>query len=147
MGKIMNQTMNIDEIKQILPHREPFLLIDEVVELEEGKRCVALKHLSGDEFWWQGHFPGQPVMPGVLQIEAMAQTGAVALLSLPDFRGKTAFFGGIKKARFRKMVVPGDTLRFEVEMVKCRGPVGFGEGRAFVGEELAVEAEISFVIG
>lgn len=147
MGKIMNQTMNIDEIKQILPHREPFLLIDEVVELEEGKRCVALKHLSGDEFWWQGHFPGQPVMPGVLQIEAMAQTGAVALLSLPDFRGKTAFFGGIKKARFRKMVVPGDTLRFEVELVKCRGPVGFGEGRAFVGEELAVEAEISFVIG
>lgn len=147
MGKIMNQTMNIDEIKQILPHREPFLLIDEVVELEEGKRCVALKHLSGDEFWWQGHFPGQPVMPGVLQIEAMAQTGAVALLSLPDFRGKTAFFGGIKKARFRKMVVPGDTLRFEVELVKCRGPVGFGEGRAFVGEELVVEAEISFVIG
>lgn len=143
----MDKTMNLEDIKQILPHREPFLLIDEVVELEEGKRCVALKHLTGEEFWWPGHFPGQPVMPGVLQIEAMAQTGAVALLSLPDYRGKTAFFGGIKKARFRKMVVPGDTLRFEVELVKCRGPVGFGEGRAFIGEELAVEAEISFVIG
>ncbi|MDO5100571.1 MAG: 3-hydroxyacyl-ACP dehydratase FabZ [Eubacteriales bacterium] len=147
MNKKMDKTMNLEDIKQILPHREPFLLIDEVVELEEGKRCVALKHLTGEEFWWPGHFPGQPVMPGVLQIEAMAQTGAVALLSLPDYRGKTAFFGGIKKARFRKMVVPGDTLRFEVELVKCRGPVGFGEGRAFIGEELAVEAEISFVIG
>ena len=122
--------MDIKEIMNILPHRHPFLLIDRVVEMEEGKKCVALKNVTMNEPFFQGHFPQEPVMPGVLIIEALAQTGAVAMLSMDEFKGKIAFFGGIDKAKFRGKVVPGDTLRLEVEMIKIKRNAGIGKGVA-----------------
>lgn len=138
--------MESKEIMALLPHRYPFLLVDRIVFLEPGRRVVGLKNVSINEPVFQGHYPGQPIWPGVLTIEALAQAGAVALMSLPDYQGKTPYFAGIDRARFRRPVLPGDQLRLEVELVKIRGSAGKGQGRAYVGEELAAEAEILFVI-
>ncbi|WHA10580.1 3-hydroxyacyl-ACP dehydratase FabZ [Enterococcus montenegrensis] len=139
--------MTIEEIKAIIPHRYPFLLIDRIEELEEGKKVVAKKNVTVNEPFFQGHFPQEPVMPGVLIIEALAQAGAVALLSLPDFKGKTAYFGGIDKAKFRRKVVPGDTLMLEVEILKVKSSAGIGKGIAYVDGKKAAEAELTFMIG
>ena len=134
------------EIKEIIPHRDPFLLIDTIEEMEVGKRVVATKHMKPDEFWFKGHFPDYPVVPGVLMLEMCAQAGAVAMLALPENKGKIGFFGGVKEAKFRRQVVPGDTLRIEVEIIKIKGPVGVGKAIATVNGEKAVSAEISFAI-
>lgn len=134
------------DIMRIIPHRYPVLLIDRVIELDPGKHVVAIKNLTNNEPQFTGHFPGRPIMPGVLMVEALAQAGAVAVLSLPGYRGKLALFAGIDECRFRRTVVPGDTLRLEVTMEKLRGVFGRGRGVASVNGEVAVEATISFVI-
>ncbi|MGL4485357.1 MAG: 3-hydroxyacyl-ACP dehydratase FabZ [Anaerovoracaceae bacterium] len=139
--------MNKEQIKEIIPHREPFLLIDEVLEMEEGKRVVAKKYVSADEYYFEGHFPQEKVMPGVLIVEALAQAGAVAILSAEELRGKIAYFGGIEKAKFRQKVVPGDELRLELEITQLRSRAGKGVGKAYVGEKLACQCEIMFIIG
>ena len=135
-----------EQIMEIIPHRDPFLLIDKVVELEPGVKCVAEKYMKPDEFWFKGHFPDYPVVPGVLMVEMMAQAGCVAMLTLPENKGKLGFFGGIKEAKFRRQVVPGDTLRLEVEIIKVKGAIGVGKGTATVNGEKAVSAEITFAI-
>ena len=135
------------EIMEIIPHRYPFLLIDTIEELEPGVRAVAKKCVSYNEPYFAGHFPGEPVMPGVLIVEALAQAGAVALLSQPEFKGKTAYFGAIQSAKFKKKVVPGDVLILETEIVKRKGPVGVGSAKAYVDGKLAVQAELTFAIG
>ena len=139
--------LTIEEIKEIIPHRYPMLLIDRVEELEAGKSIKAKKNVSVNEPFFQGHFPHEPVMPGVLIVEAMAQAGAVALLSMEEFKGKTAYFGGIDKAKFRKKVVPGDTLVLEVEVTKVRSSAGCGKGIAYVDGKKVAEAELTFMIG
>lgn len=139
--------LTIEEIKAIIPHRYPMLLIDRVEELEAGKRIVAKKNVTANEPFFQGHFPMEPVMPGVLIVEAMAQAGAVALLSLEDFQGKTAYFGALDKVKFRKKVVPGDSLRLEIEIQKIKGSAGVGKGIAYVDGKKACEAELTFMIG
>lgn len=138
--------MDQKQIMEIIPHRDPFLLIDTIEEMEEGKRVVATKYMKPDEFWFKGHFPDYPVVPGVLMLEMCAQAGAVAMLALPENKGKIGFFGGVKEAKFRRQVVPGDTLRIEVEIIKIKGPVGVGKAIATVNGEKAVSAEISFAI-
>lgn len=139
--------LTIEEIKEIIPHRYPMLLIDRVEELEAGKSIKAKKNVSVNEPFFQGHFPHEPVMPGVLIVEAMAQAGAVALLSMEEFKGKIAYFGGIDKAKFRKKVVPGDTLVLEVELTKVRSSAGCGKGIAYVDGKKVAEAELTFMIG
>ena len=139
--------MTTKEIMDIIPHRQPFLLIDTIEELETGVRAVAKKCVSYNEPYFAGHFPGEPVMPGVLIVEALAQAGAVALLSQPEFKGKTAYFGAIQSAKFKKKVVPGDVLILETEIVKRKGPVGVGSAKAYVDGKLAVQAELTFAIG
>ncbi len=134
------------DIMRIIPHRYPFLLIDRVVELEPGQRVVAIKNVTANEPQFTGHFPDRPIMPGVLMVEALAQAGAVAVLSLPAYRGKLALFAGIDDCRFRRTVLPGDTLRLEVTIEKLRGVFGRGRAVASVDGEIAVEATISFVI-
>lgn len=134
------------EIMRIIPHRYPFLLVDRVVELEPGKRVVALKNVTANEPQFTGHFPERPIMPGVLMVEALAQAGAVAVLSLPEYHGKLALFAGIDDCRFRRTVLPGDTLRMEVTLEKLRGMFGRARAVASVNEEVAVEATISFII-
>ena len=139
--------LRIKEIMKLLPHRQPSLLLDTVEELEPGKRAVARKCVTYNEPFFNGHFPQEPVMPGVLIIEAMAQTGAVAVLSLPEYRGKTGYLGGIRSARFRGKVVPGDVLVLEVEMIRQKGPVGIGAAKAMVDGKIVAEAELTFAIG
>lgn len=134
------------DIMRILPHRYPVLLIDRVIELEPGKHVVAIKNVTSNEPQFTGHFPGRPIMPGVLMVEALAQAGAVAVLSLPEYRGKLALFAGIDDCRFKRTVLPGDTLRLEVTLEKLRGVFGRGRAVASVDGEIAVEATISFVI-
>lgn len=139
--------LDITEIKRIIPHRYPMLLIDRVEELIPGEKAVARRNVTINEELFNGHFPGNPVMPGVLIVEALAQTGAVALLSLPEFKGKTAYFGGIKSAKFRKVVRPGDSLRLEVTLEKIRNNVGLGKAVATVDGKKACTAELTFMIG
>jgi len=139
--------LNSNQISEIIPHRYPMLLVDQIEELETGHRAVGIKCVSANEQFFCGHFPEEHVMPGVLIIEALAQTGAVALLSQDSFKGKTAYFAGINKARFKRKVIPGDVLRLEVEITKLRGPVGIGTAKATVNGELACEAELMFAIG
>lgn len=135
------------EIMEIIPHRYPFLLIDTIEELEPGVRAVGKKCVSVNENYFQGHFPGNPVMPGVLIIEALAQVGAVAILAQPEFKGKTAYFAAINNARFRQKVVPGDVLMLETSIIKVKGPVGVGKAVATVNGKVAAEAELTFAIG
>ncbi len=138
--------MNKEQIMEIIPHRDPFLLIDEIEELEIGKRVVAKKYIAPDSFWFKGHFPDYPVTPGVLIVEMLAQAGAVCALSMPENKGKIAFFAGIDKAKFRRQVVPGDTLTLEVEMLKVKGSFGVGSAVASVNGEKACSAEIKFAL-
>lgn len=138
--------LSFDEIKKIIPHRYPFLLIDRIVELEDGKRCVGLKQVSGNEPHFQGHFPDYAVMPGVLIVETLAQVGAVAMLRMEENEGKLALFAGIDKCRFKKQVTPGDTLMLEVEISKIKGPIGKGTAKATVDGEIACSCEITFAI-
>ena len=139
--------MDINEIMSVIPHRPPFLLIDRVLNIEEGHKITAVKNVTMNEPFFVGHFPGQPVMPGVLIVEAMAQAGAVILLSLERFKGKIAYFGAINNAKFRGMVKPGDTLRIEVEITKIRKSAGIGMGIAYVDNRKVAEGELTFMIG
>ena len=138
--------MDIKEIMNIIPHRYPFLLIDKVIKIEENK-ITAIKNVTANEHYFQGHFPTEPVMPGVLIIEALAQAGAVALLSKDEFKGKIAYFAGINNAKFKRKVVPGDTLRLEVELTKIRGKAGIGYGIAYVEDKKVCEGELTFMVG
>ena len=135
------------EIMEILPHRAPFLLIDTIEELEPGVRALGKKCVSMNEPYFQGHFPGNPVMPGVLIMEALAQVGAVAILSQPEWKGRTAYFAGIDKAKFRKKVLPGDVMMLEMTIIKVKGPVGIGKAVATVDGKVVAEAELTFAIG
>ena len=139
--------MDIKEIMSIIPHRQPFLLIDRVEEIVEGEKVIATKNVSYNEPFFAGHFPQEPVMPGVLIVEVLAQTGAVAILSKEENRGKTAYFGGIKSCRFRGKVVPGDKLKLETKIIKCKGPVGVGHAVASVDGKVVADAELTFMIG
>ena len=139
--------LNLEQIKEIIPHRDPFLLIDEVVELTPGVRAVAKKYLKPDEYWFKGHFPQEPVQPGVLTIEMLAQTGAVCSLSMPENKGKIAYFAGIDKAKFRNKALPGDTLTLEVEVIKARGPVAVCKATATVDGKKIVTAELTSMLG
>lgn len=136
-----------NEIQKIIPHRYPFLLVDRINELEVGKRARGIKNTSANEFYFSGHFPDEHVMPGVLIIEALAQVGAVAVLSDPKNQGKIAYFTGIKNAKFRRKVVPGDVLDLDAELIRFKGPFGISRGVAKVDNELVCECEIMFTIG
>ena len=138
--------LSAEEIAQILPHRYPIALVDRILDYEPGVWAVGRKCVSMDEPFFQGHFPGKPIMPGVLIVEALAQTGAVAALSLPEHKGKIALFGGIKNCRFKKPVVPGDVLELRCMMVRSKGPVGVAEAEALVDGKVAARAEITFSI-
>ena len=138
--------LNSNEIEKILPHRYPFLLVDRITECEPGQYAVGRKCVTANEMHFCGHFPGQHVMPGVLILEALAQTGAVAILSEEENKGKIVLFGGVKQARFRKQVIPGDVLELRCEIIDRKGPVGFGKAIALVDGKKAVTAEISFAI-
>ena len=142
----MGKLLKIEEIKGIIPHRYPFLFVDKVLIEDIGVRGIGYKNVTINEPFFQGHFPEMPVMPGVLIVETMAQVGAVILLSDENFKGRTPYFAGINKVRFRRKVVPGDTLRMEVIITKVRGSIGVGQGKAYVGEELACEGEFLFAI-
>ena len=138
---------NNKEIQEIIPHRYPFLLVDKAEIIVPGKKGIGYKNVSIGEPFFQGHFPEEPIMPGVLIVEAMAQVGAIVLLSQEEFQGKTPYFAGINKVRFKRKVVPGDILKMEVEIVKIRGSIGIGQGKAYVDDELACEGEFLFAIG
>ena len=139
--------LGIKEIQEIIPHRHPFLLIDCIEERVPGKKSVGYKSVTYNEPQFLGHFPGEPVMPGVLMIEALAQTGAVAILSVPENKGKTAYFGAINSAKFKRKVVPGDKLELSCEIIRQKGRIGIGKAVASVDGEIAVEAELTFIIG
>ncbi len=138
--------LNKEEIEKIIPQRDPFLMIDEVETFIPGKSAVAYKHVRSDEWYFKGHFPGNPIMPGVLITESLAQTGAVAILSTEESKGKNALFGGVDKLRFKKIVVPGDTLKLEVKIIKQKGPIGVGEAIATVDGKLAAKGELTFAL-
>lgn len=135
------------EIMDIIPHRYPFLMIDTIEELEPGVRALGKKCVSVNEPYFQGHFPGNPVMPGALIMEALAQVGAVAILSQPEWKGRTAYFAGLDKVRFRRKVMPGDVLLLETSIIKVKGPVGVGRAVATVNGKVAAEGELTFAIG
>ncbi|HJV47006.1 MAG TPA: 3-hydroxyacyl-ACP dehydratase FabZ [Bacillota bacterium] len=139
--------LNIEQIKELIPHRYPFLLVDKILELEPGKKAIGLKNVTINEPFFQGHFPEFAIMPGVLIIEALAQVGTAATLSLEENKGKLAFFAGIDNARFREQVRPGDTLTLEVELTAFRRGIGKGHAVAKVGEKVAAEADLMFAIG
>lgn len=139
--------LTIKEIKEIIPHRQPFLLIDTIEEVEYGKRAVGKKCVTYNEPFFAGHFPAEPVMPGVLIIEALAQVGAVAILGLPENKGKIAYFAAVNNAKFKGKVVPGDVLMLETEIVKCKGPIGVGMAKATVDGKVVCQAELTFAIG
>ena len=138
--------LNREEIEEIIPQRDPFLMIDEVEEYIPGESAIAYKYVHENEWYFKGHFPGNPIMPGVLITEALAQTGAVAILSMKENRGKNALFGGIDKLRFKKMVVPGDKLKLEVKIIKRKGPIGIGEAVATVDGKIAAKGELTFAL-
>ncbi|WP_044749122.1 3-hydroxyacyl-ACP dehydratase FabZ [Bacillus alveayuensis] len=139
--------LDIQQIKEIIPHRYPFLLVDRILEIEEGKRAVGIKNVTANEEFFNGHFPNYPVMPGVLIVEALAQVGAVAMLKKEENRGRLAFFAGIDNCRFKKQVKPGDQLRLEVEIIRAKGAIGKGKGIATVDGEIVCETEIMFALG
>jgi 3-hydroxyacyl-[acyl-carrier-protein] dehydratase len=139
--------LNAQQIMEIIPHRYPMLLVDRVLEIEPGVRAVGIKCVSSADPYFVGHYPGNPIMPGVLIMEACAQVGAVALLSVEANRSKVPMFAGLDGVRFRKPVVPGDVLRMEVQITKQRGPIGKGEAKAYVGDELVAEGELTFALG
>ncbi|MCR1955777.1 3-hydroxyacyl-ACP dehydratase FabZ [Clostridioides mangenotii] len=138
--------LNIDQIKEIIPHRYPFLLVDKIIELEEGKRAVGIKNVTANEPFFQGHFPEYPLMPGVLIIEALAQVGAVAMMSMDENKGKLGVFAGIDNVRFKKEVRPGDTLTMEIEMISIRRNIGKATAKAYVGDELACKGDLMFAL-
>ena len=138
--------MNNIEIQKILPHRYPFLLVDKVTELDEGKSIRGIKNVTVNEPFFQGHFPQEPVMPGVLIVEALAQTGAAAILSVEENKGKVAYFGGMNNVKFKRKVIPGDKIRLECEIIKQKGPVGIGKAVATVDGKAAVSAELTFAV-
>ncbi|CAM3312885.1 3-hydroxyacyl-[acyl-carrier-protein] dehydratase FabZ [Brevibacillus invocatus] len=142
----MKAPMDSTQIQAVIPHRYPFLLVDKITELELGKRAVGLKNVTINEPFFQGHFPGFPVMPGVLIVEALAQVGAVAMLSMEDNQGKIGLFAGIDGFRFKDQVKPGDTLILEVEMTRVRGTVGKGHGRAMVNDKVVAEGDLMFAL-
>lgn len=142
-----NQVLDINQIQEIIPHRYPFLLVDKIVELEEGKRAVGIKNVTMNEPFFQGHFPSYPVMPGVLIVEALAQVGAVAILKMEANRGRLAFFAGIDNVRFRGQVVPGDTLTLSMEVTRLKGTIGKGNAVAKVGDKVVCEGELMFALG
>lgn len=138
--------MDIQQIKEVIPHRYPFLLVDQVKEIEEGKKVTAIKNVTANEPFFPGHFPDYPVMPGVLILEALAQTGAIAVLNMEANKGKIGFLAGVDKCRFKRQVKPGDQLELVVEIIRMKGPIGKGKGVATVNGEVACEAEITFAI-
>ncbi len=138
--------LDIKQIMEIIPQRAPFLMIDRVEDYEPGKYCIAYKNVCINEPYFQGHFPSQPIMPGVLIIEALAQAGAIAILSKPENKGKNALFGGVDKLRFKKQVVPGDVLRLEVKVIKEKASIGIGEAVAYVNDKVAVKGELTFAV-
>ncbi|MBA1433925.1 3-hydroxyacyl-ACP dehydratase FabZ [Bombilactobacillus bombi] len=138
--------LEANQIQKILPHRYPMLLVDRILDYQPGEYAIGVKNVSVNENFFQGHFPGNPVMPGALIVEALAQTGAIALLSLPSFKGKTAYFGGIRKVKFRQMVRPGDQLKLEVHLDKLRGNAGLGHANAYIGEKCICSGDLVFAI-